>query len=321
MVTPTLGEKEACGVGLYGKHWASALIDLPNCDFNVLYTDSLEETINKISELSPKIVFYMWNRIASGWMENPVIKHIFPQIKHVNICVDTCANQNIINNFSPELHNGGFQYYLVCNPALVGNERVFISTRLLAPEPTVPHVKSDLPIIGFHGFALPYKGIAKLADTINREFDECVFRLHMPQSWFLDRYGQETAQRKREIESIIKKPGISVEYSHDLLEPQDMVNWLSQNTINCYFCDSIQDSALASSTEYALAAKRPIAVTRSNYFKDFFECSPSVIINEPHTLKEIIQNGFDPLKPLYEKYSRQSFIKDWSFAIEKILSN
>jgi hypothetical protein len=320
MVTPTLGEKEGCGVGLYGKHWATALLEAEDFDFAVLYTDSMQETLNTIYNLQPDIVFYMWNRIASGWMENPVIKQIFPKIKHVNICVDTITQQEVVDNFSPEQHNGGFDYLLVCNPTLVGNDKVFVSSKLLPPAPTIPEYTGDFPIIGYHGFALGYKGIARLASVINDEFDEAIFRLHMPRSWFMDHYGEETAQRKFEISRIITKPGIKVEYTHHMMEPQEMVNWLSQNSINCYFYDRMDHAALASSTDYALAARRPIAVSRSNYFKDFFTCNPSVVINEPHSLKEIIANGIEPLKHLHESYTKENFIKNWSVAINKIIS-
>jgi hypothetical protein len=79
-------------------------------------------------------------------------------------------------------------------------------------------------------------------------------------------------------------------------------------------------AALASSIDYALAARRPIAVSRSNYFKDFFTCNPSVVINEPHSLKEIIANGIEPLKHLHESYTKENFIKNWSVAINKIIS-
>ena len=320
MVTPTLGEKEGCGVGQYGKHWSTALMEAEEFDFDVLYTDSLQETLNAIYNLQPDIVFYMWNRIASGWMENPAIKQIFPKIKHVNICVDTITRQEIVDNFSPEHHNGGFDYLLVCNPTLVGNDRVFVSTRLLPPAPNVPQYKSDIPIIGYHGFALGYKGIHKLAAVVNHEFDECIFRLHMPQSWFMDHDGQETIRRKNEISNIIQKPGIRVEYTHHMMDPQDMVNWLSQNTINCYFYEPSDHAALASSTEYALAARRPIAVTRSSYFGDFLNCNPSVVIYEPHSLKEIIANGIEPLKHLHESYTKENFIKHWSDAVKHFLS-
>jgi hypothetical protein len=320
MVTPTLGEKAACGVGLYGRHWATALADLPEHQFNVLYTDSIEETINEIRRLSPSIVFYHWNRIASGWMEHPIFREMFPNIKHVNICVDTVTKQEEVDNFSPEVHNGGFQYLLVNNPMLVGNKNVFVSNKLLPPGPTIPEYTGDLPIIGYHGFAMAYKGIARLASVVNAEFTECIFRLHMPQSWFMDHHGQEIQRRKFEIQQIITKPGIKVEYSHHMMEPQEVVNWLSQNSINCYFYDRMDHAALASATDYALAARKPIAVSRSNYFKDFFACDPSVVINEPYSLKQIMQHGIEPIKHLHQKYSKENFIRNWTDGINHFLS-
>lgn len=318
MVTPTLGEKSACGVGLYGKLWSDQLIRMQNYNFNVLFTDSKEETISKIEYLKPDLIFYMWNFIASPWMNDPEIRNKFPNIKHVAVHHD--MNQHMIDNFDSENHNGGFEYAITVNPTLTGNKNVCVTTKFIPPGPNIEIKKNDIPVIGYQGFALNYKGIARLASIVNKEFDECIFRLHMPRSWFLDNYGYEIEHRKKEIEQIITKPNILVEYSHEMLETQDLVNWLSQNSINCYFYDNSPYSGLASAPDYALAARKPIAVSSSEYFKHFHKCEPSVVIDQPNTLKTIMNNGVEPLLEMYEAYSKDSFLKDWSNAIKHFLS-
>ena len=77
-------------------------------------------------------------------------------------------------------------------------------------------------------------------------------------------------------------------------------------------------AGLASSPDYALAAKRPIAVTKSHQLRNFLSISPSICI-EDNSLKDIISFGIEPLKDLYQLYSEENVIKDYELTIEKIL--
>jgi len=317
-VTPTLGEKEACGVGLYGKLWTDVLIKLEKYDFNVLYSDSTIETYETIKNLSPEVVFYMWHGNVNTWMGDPIFRNNFPNIKHVAILFD--VQQREVDLFNPILHSGGIPYALVPNPTIFGNKRVFVTNKLLPPSPTIDYVESSIPIIGFQGFAFSHKGIARLSKIVNEEFDECIFRLHMPPSWYMDRDGYHINERINEVSNIIKKPNIRVEFSHHMMNTQELVNWLSQNTINCYLYNYPSPAGLASAPDYALSAKRPIAVSNNHMLKNFFHCSPSVVVNEPHTLKEIISNGTKPLEILYNSYSENNFLNDWEKAINHFIS-
>jgi hypothetical protein len=315
-VTQTLGFKAACGVGLYGKLWADTLVDLEKYKFIPLFTDSLEETIDKIREIQPVIVIYNFHNGTSQWMSHSVLRQTFPNVKHVGIHHDMV--QSMINNFDTNRF-GGFDYYIIANPSVTGNDQVFVVNKLLPSGPTIPYVESQLPIIGYQGFGFGHKGIARLAQQVNQEFDKCLFRLHIPYSWFEDRDGHQTAQRVAEIRSLITKPGIKLEFSHDLIDTQELVDWLSQNTINCYLYDFPYDAGLASAPDYALAARRPIAVSRNHMMKHFHSLQPSVVLDDS-SIKQIIANGTAPLEPLYRAYSKESFLSDWTNVLTRILS-
>jgi hypothetical protein len=317
-VTPTLEEKAACGVGLYGKLWSDALLDLNDFDFKVIYTDSVEETFLEIKNFLPQVIFYMYHVGATKWMENPIFRENFPNAKHIAILHD--VQQHEIDNFNPEVLSGGIPYVITCNPTLKGNEKVFISNKLLPPSPTIKYQESSITTIGYQGFAGSHKGIETLASIVNEEFDECIFKLHIPPAFYFDRDGHETNKRIQEVRNKITKPGIKLEFSHNMMSSQDLVNWLSQNTINCYLYDYPLPAGLASAPDYALAARRPIAVSNNMMLKHFSKCTPSVIINEPFNLKQIIANGITPLEDLYKDYSKESFLSDWSNAINHFIS-
>jgi len=155
---------------------------------------------------------------------------------------------------------------------------------------------------------------------VNEEFDKCIFKLHIPPAFYFDRDGRETNQRIDEVRSKITKPGIQLEFTHNMMTTQELVNWLGQNTINCYFYDYPLPAGLASAPDYALAARRPIAVSNNMMLKHFSKCNPSVIINEPYTLKQIISNGVAPLEHLHKAYSKESFLTDWGNAINHFIN-
>lgn len=317
-VTQTLGYKIACGVGLYGQLWSDALVKSSDLDLQVLYTDSLVETIEKITMELPDIVVYNFHYMTNPWMADSIFKQSFPNIKHVAIQHDLMQDMIDNNNFNP-MHHGDFDYFITANPTLRGNDKVHVVNKLIPCKPTVEYTDVGCPIIGYQGFGFNYKGILRLAYIVNEEFDECIFRLHMVHNYYSDRDGSQANQRINEVMSVITKPGIKLEFTHDMLSTQDLVNWLAQNTINCYLYDYPNPAGLASSPDYALAAKRPITVSDNHMMMHFYNLNPSVIIHKPYTIRQIIENGTAPLEPLYQAYSEENFLNDWKNAIKRIL--
>ena len=319
-VTQTLGAKAACGIGLIGKLIGETLLKSKNYQFHLLYTDSPQELVLKINELQPRVVIYNYAPGTTPWMDSPGIREHFSDVIHIRIMHD--MYQKLANEFRPE-HNYGWQYIIADDPSVTETEHVFITNRLL-PE-TTSHVYQDtgIPIIGFQGFGLPHKGIARLAHQIQAEFDEAVFRLHVPFGFYEyqvhGRAGSNALARVAEVKSIITKPGIRVEFSHDLWETDEVVDWLAHNTINCYFYDYMDGCGIASSPDYALAARRPIALSKSHQFRNFWNTSPSIFI-EDKSIKEIIAQGTAPLEPYYEAYSAASVISDYERILDTLVA-
>jgi hypothetical protein len=218
--------------------------------------------------------------------------------------------QTHIDNFNPEDFIG-FKYVISDNDTLIANNTsIFVVPRSIpsSDKISIENRIDTIPKIGFQGFGVGHKGIAKLAHQIQSEFDEAIFRLHMPYSYFGDRDGHEARTRVNEIRSIITKPGIRIEVSHDFLSDEDIIKWLNENTVNCYFYDYLPNSGIASSPDYAIAARRPIAITNSRMLANLHNLSPSIEI-EKTSLKEIINNGITPLLPIYEKYKKENVVR------------
>jgi hypothetical protein len=315
-VTQTLGFKAACGIGLMGHVTGKVLLEHPEFNFKMIYADDTNTVEDAILSLSPEAIVYNYAPGTTSWMNRPHLRNVFPHIKHIRIMHD--MSQSIADAYLPRF-NHGWEYIIADDPTVKETQYVFTTNRLLPGKPTVSYVEPSKPIIGFQGFGPPHKGIARLARKVQEEFDEATLRFHIPFGYFEDVKGRNAWLRVREVEAIIRKPGIDVIITHDLLDTQQIIDLLAQNTINCYFYDYLDGCGLASSPDYALASGRPIAVTRSHQMRNYWDLEPSVLI-ENSSIREIIANGTAPLEPLYKAYSKESVWQDYSRILNRLLN-
>lgn len=314
-VTQTLGRKKACGIGLIGKLVGESLVKSKKYDFEVFYTDSEKELLKKIRETNPKAIIYNYHCSTMPWIESQKLRNKFSSIIHIMLHHD--IHQEIIDSYKPH-KNFGFKYLVTADPTLMGNDHVFLINRLIPPYKPDPYRERGIPVIGFQGFGARHKGIHKIAERVQEEFDEAIIRLHIPFSFYGDPDGKQAFKRVQEVRDIIKKPGIKIESSHRLLSTERIVEFLSENTINCYFYDYFpREVGLASSPDYALAARRPIAVTKSQQLRNFIGLNPSICI-EDHSLKEIISFGTKPLENLHQCYAEESVVRDYERMLDKL---
>lgn len=315
------GHRAACGIGLMGKLLGETLLDHPKYKFELLYADDYATIESKVQEFDPCAIIYNYAPGTTPWMDHALEQRTrLSHIKHFRIMHD--MHQEIANNYRPD-QNYGWEYIIADDPTVAETPHVFITNRLLPPGPRTSYTDVGVPIIGFQGFSSihtdDHKGIRKIARQVVHEFDEAIIRLHIPYGYYGDPNGVAARARVEEVKHIISgKPGIRLETSFDLLDTQSVVDMLAQNTINCYFYDYLHGAGLASSPDYALAAKRPIAVTRSHQMRNFWNLDPTVLI-ENSSLRTIIQNGTQPLETLYRAYSKESVHGDYTRILDKIL--
>ena len=324
-------EPSQCGVGIRGMLTGDILSKGGiRYNFVTVFVSSEQDVkecitnrVNLNSETEQVIgVIYNFHSMTTPWMIPDSIRTSHKDIFHAMIHYD--VNQAIIDNYSPELWHG-FRWMITDNDKLdLSNSKNVLCVARSLPCTAISdgimshtsHRAREVPWIGFQGFGLRHKGIHRIAERVVMEYDEAIIRLHMPSSLFIDPYGYETIARIREVRSIIStKPGIKLEVSLEFMKEEEIVNWLAENDVNCYFTDYIPGAGIASSPDYALAARRPIAITRSNMNKHMWDLTPSIEI-EKSSLKEIIGNGVYPLRFLYEKYSRDEVVRNYETHVE-----
>jgi hypothetical protein len=316
VTAPNTVENGRCrsGESLTGSLLADVLKEHPIYNVEVLYTDSQFETMAKIKTFDPKVIIFNYHPGVNPWMAQLPVREFYPHIK--SLCIVYDNTQNIAETWNPN-SSKVWQYMLTYDNFVKETDYVFPTTHILPRGPSKPYEEKDIPVIGWQGFPAPWKGVPRIAYAVQREFDEAIIRLHMPDGFFTEPKNVHGPEIVAQVKSIITKPGIKLEVSNDWMDEQGIIDWLGQNTINCYFYDYLENAGMSGSIDYALAARRPIAITKSFQFKTYWNLNPTIIVDEL-SLKQIITNGITPLEPMYKKFTREQLWDDYTKIFERL---
>jgi hypothetical protein len=164
---------------------------------------------------------------------------------------------------------------------------------------------NPIPFIGSFGFGFPDKNYTGIARMIKREFERAVFRLHIASAQFGDEDGTQALERFREVEQELKGSQIELNPYFHYMEPNDLLAWLATNDINIFNCIPTHGRGISSSIDYALSARRPIAISNSEMYRHL----PREICVDNISLPRLIAKGIEPLKQVYEDNSNERLIE------------
>lgn len=174
------------------------------------------------------------------------------------------------NNPFPMCPRTFFDGYLVLDPTLRHDDkRVFPFPRPLEMyEPQTTYASPSVPVIGSFGFGTKDKGFEQIVEAVSREFDEAVIRINIPHGTYVAHAKNYDEQLKQLMEacSARAKKGIRLLFTHDYMTKQELVDWCSENTLNC-FLYTRNMPGLAATTDQAVLAMRPLAVSQNETFR------------------------------------------------------
>jgi len=173
--------------------------------------------------------------------------------------------------------------------------------------------------IGSFGFATIGKGFTNIIEKVQEEFDEAVINLNISFAKFGDESG-ENARRIADIaQKTLRKNDIELNISHEHLTSEEILKFLSKNDLNVFLYEHQDNRGISSATDWAIAVKRPLAITKSSMFRHLFDCYPSICI-EDNSLKTILGNGVKHLERLCEEWSPENLLWDYERIIDDIIS-
>ena len=253
--------------------------------------------------------FYVFNYhpIPMGWLDTKCVK----ALSGIKMCI---VLEVLPNNPYVMTPRGDFDCYLVLDPTMKRIDKgVYPFPRPLevqteANKQRIPHV----PIIGSFGFATRSKGFDVLIEAVNREFKTARVRINIP-------FGDYVTENEKMFKEIQKeclgkcKKGISIEFSNKFYDKKELIQWCSQNTINCFFYYRSL-SGLSAVTDQAIASGRPMLTSSSQTFRHIH----SYIKPYPfQSIKNAITHSQKAVFKMQQDWHPQNFVKTFEHVLDE----
>ena len=268
--------------------------------------------------ISNQYDFYAFNYhyLTMGWLETKKLREL-PGLK-ICFVLEVAPNDPFV--LTPQ---NDFDVYCVLDPTITIDlkKKVFPFPRPLETASLpLAFVEPSLPTIGSFGFATPGKGFELVVDAVNKEFEKAIIRINIPQGtytedafWHLHNknYGDYLA------EECLKaaKPGIEVHITREFMTKPQLIEWCSQNTLNCFLYNRHQPG-LSATTDQAISSGRPLAVSDNETFRHI------TAYVEPYplrSLKESITCSQPEVMKMQKDWGPQNFTKKFEKIIEEFV--
>jgi hypothetical protein len=301
---------ERCGVADYGRRVNAALQKSSLFETHWAEIESAQEYVEWYNKVLPDLVLYNYYPVILPFVTDEFLAPI-RHIPHVTVYheVGFAFTPNAIIDIDSTKEDRPTENYFTSPRPLFED----INFKNFPP--------NEVPTIGSFGFGFPDKNFPKIAELVCSQFDKAKIRLNTPFATFGDAEGDRAKAEVEKMRQIISNSGkdIELEVTHDFLEHETLLNFLRQNDINIFLYDPHQTRSLSGSIDYALSVRKPIGISRSWMFRHINWVNPSIYVDE-RPLKDIIEDGIEPLKPIYEKHSNKALLEKYEYALTKILN-
>ena len=297
-------KRERDGVYQFGKRVGNLLKCSEKCRFIYLETDSQEEYWKRVDQYQPRAVIYNLHCYHTNlpWLDSSVLT------------LSRSKGIVQVTMFHDHPLGRGFDYFISTYPDFPENEVVFSTPRPLFKYANLYPV-SQIPIINCFGF-IGDQDFIQLAQRVNHEFDAAILNFHIPNNDV--GYGESPQVVANACRSAITKKGIEVNATHTFMSDDELLDFLAKGSMNMFLYSKRVGRGCASTLDFALSVKRPIAITKSNAMAHISNVKPSICV-EDRSLKEIMASGFAPLESHYDKWRPEKFIDAYEKIVEKIL--
>ncbi|HTX19073.1 MAG TPA: hypothetical protein VMG34_10475 [Bacteroidota bacterium] len=299
-----------CGVYQFGLNIAGVLRTSQAFNFVPVACSSAEDLRSEVREHAPSAIIYNYHPITMGWLGKGIVK--LRNVPNIGIIHEVHQSE------ADAATNKFFDYFIAPDPTLLLRNPLVFKTGRFVPRFEGRSPLPAGPVIGSFGFGTPGKGFDRLVLRVQEEYDEATIRLHIPFATFGDADGAHARAIAEQCRSLVKKPGVRLVVDHDFMEDRQLLEFLSQNTLNAFLYDQNSGRGISSVIDYALAVRRPIAITRSNMFRHILHAEPSICV-EDRSLRDIAASGFEPLLPFSEDWSVANLLWDYERIVRMVL--
>lgn len=314
---PTVGlfvnhRGERCGVYQFGRRLFDSLAADGSVSWQYLECADADELLDAEADVAPDAILLNYHPETLAWAATADLTGCHAPL----FSVLHEAHQRAADTLTPS----PFDFLLCPDPTLVPRNPIALPVpRFAPPRNASAQIEPELFTVGSFGFATPGKGFARLCALVNEEFDEAVIRLNLP---FHDNAAMVSQKVLDDVVAAcraeVTKPAVALQITHDFFNEDELLYFLSSNTINAFLYEGGEERGISSCTDYALSAGRPIAISRSPMFRHLHGINPSICV-EDHSLRAIAAMGAEPLRHHRDMYGQAAAGRAWNQAILRAL--
>jgi hypothetical protein len=283
--------KQNCGIQQYGFNLGEILKKHSKNKIQYLEVDDATQFCEFLTNNTFDIFIFNWLSIKMSWINDYFLQK-FPNQKKLFIFHDF------------EYPNVKSQHFILHqDPTKITNNITEFNLGRFLFDFETECKKSDKPIISSFGFAFFDKGFDKVVKKVNEEFDNAIIRLHLPNNTVVNVDKVMKHQILKTCE-LLNKNGNELTVTENYMSNYELLSWLNESTLNCFFYDSKQSLGISSVIDYALSVKVPLAITRCDMFRHIID---DEILIEKNTLVDIIEKGVTPLLKFKKNWNGKSF--------------
>lgn len=297
-----------CGVAQFGARLYAPLTKSKKYDTYYIDIENADEFDHWKTQLNPAIiVFNFYTAATMGWLTP----------EKAFALKSSCKTAGIFHEVS--ISHMRFDLIFHQDPGFTGDWAIPLARPIPTfIKPASFYLDNNNPVIGSFGFGLGGKGFTRLAALVSQQFAYAHLRINIPYAHFGDSDGRGAQDWARQIRACSFNPNITLEITHDFMDEPQLLNWLAHNDMNAFLYDSNGGRGISGTTDYALAVRRPIAITRSDQFHHLFNIDDSFTV-ENNTLPDILTRGINHLEKFHTMWGDAAVVASFEAGFDKII--
>jgi hypothetical protein len=294
--------QEQCGVYQYGYNTAKLLEVSNKYNFHLVKTRGLKDLVSAVDTHKPVAIIYNYHVSTLGWLNDTTYKQ-FPGIK-----------QLVIHHEPHQPVPPGYHAIISQDPSAPEGPGKFSAFRPLYAF-SAPPPRNPVPVIGSFGFGMAGKGFDRLVGLVCDEFEEAQVKINIPFAFFGDAHGRHATDWAKRAYAALTNSRVQLLVTHHWWNTDQLLNFLSSNDLNAFLYDDM-GRGVSSVLDFAISARRPLAITRSTMFQHVWSEFPHLTI-ESSPLNYIMQRGIGPVAKLYEMWQQPRFVANYERIIDE----
>jgi hypothetical protein len=304
-------KKQRCGVYQFGLQIGKALPTSARYSFSYAECANEDDYRKAIGRFNPAVVIHNHTPTTMPWLRRGLMR----RARAVQMGVIHEVTQAVADGADDQL----FEFHVAPDPTLVLRNPIVFKTGRLVPAFQNRRPPPSVPTIGSFGFGTQGKGFDTVIALVQEEFDEAVIRLHIPFADFGDGDGRAAKAIAERCRGLVTKPKVRIELSHEFFTNDQLLDFLAGNSLNAFLYEEKQTGrGISSVVDYALAVRRPIAVSHSMMFRHLHDARPPVTYEDAR-LRDILARGFAPLAGHADAWTPAALVRDYEQIVTEVL--